>query len=210
MTSIAASERRELCVLAQRLGPDAPTLCGEWTVKDLVVHLLLRERSAASVGMLAPVMSGVLERAAARRGEQEFASLVDQLRNGPPLYSPFRLPRVGAKLNLLEFYVHHEDVRRAQALWEPRSLPRTTEDGIWGVVRVAGRALAARCDLGIVAERSDTGEQATVRKGVPEVTVRGLPSEVTLYLHGRKDQARVELLGAAADVAALEKARLGY
>src|SRR4051794_6035530 len=35
MTSIAHSERTQLCALAQQLGPDAPTLCEGWTVRDL-------------------------------------------------------------------------------------------------------------------------------------------------------------------------------
>lgn len=210
MSSIAASERTLLCGLAQQLGPDAPTLCGGWTVKDLVVHLLLREGNPAAVGLVVPPLSGLLERASAKRREEEFEALVERLRQGPPFYSLFRLPKVGAALNLLEFYVHHEDVRRAQPTWEPRSLPRATEDGIWRSAKVSGRGLAARCDVGVVAERSDTGDRARLRKGDRQVVVRGLPSEVALYLHGRKEQARVELAGSPADVTALQKAPLGY
>ena len=39
--------------------------------------------------------------------------------------------------------------------------------------------------------------------------MRGLPSEIALYAYGRKAQARVELLGDDADVAALEEKPLG-
>ena len=40
---LARRERHELCDLALTVGEDAPTLCGDWIVKDLVVHLLVRE-----------------------------------------------------------------------------------------------------------------------------------------------------------------------
>lgn len=209
MTSIAAHERTLLCALAQQVGPDAPTLCGEWTVKDLVVHLLLREGHPAAAGILVPQLRGVLERTSVRTSETDFATLVKRLRHGPPAYSPFALPKVGALLNLLEFYVHHEDVRRAQPEWQPRSLPRSTEDGIWGPLRHAGRGLALGSRVGVVAERSDTGARARLKKGTREVVVRGLPSEIALYTYGRKAQSRVELLGDEADVAALADTPLG-
>src|SRR5215217_1500903 len=120
MTSIAAHERALLCALAQQLGPDAPTLSGSWTVKDLVVHLLLREGHPASVGILLPPFQGLLDRATSKTSLEEFPTLVKRLRHGPPAWSPFALPKVGAFMNLLEYFVHHEDIRRAQPEWEPR------------------------------------------------------------------------------------------
>ncbi len=209
MTSIAAHERALLCGLAQQLGPDAPTLCGEWTVKDLVVHLVLREGHPASAGILVPPLRGLLDRASAKAAEGDFPSLVTKLRHGPPVYSPFALPKVGAVMNLLEFYIHHEDIRRAQQEWQPRSLPRSSEDGVWGALRFAGRGLLRHSPVGVVAERSDTGERARLKSGDREVVVRGLPSEIALHAYGRKSQARVELLGSDADVAALDDAPLG-
>ena len=46
---LARRERAALCDLALVLGEDAPTLCGAWTAKDLVAHLLVRERSPLAV-----------------------------------------------------------------------------------------------------------------------------------------------------------------
>ncbi len=211
MSSFVASERARLCAVAEQVGPDAPTLCGEWTVRDLVVHLLLREGSPASAGIMFKPLSGLLDRASSRLGEQEFADLVKRLRHGPPAWSPFALPKIGAMLNLLEFFVHHEDIRRAQPDWRPRSLPRRDEDGIWRSARHAGRGLVAKsgAGVGVVAERTDTGERVTLSRSTPTVTVRGLPSEITLFLFGRKAQAEVELDGAPEDVARLESAGLG-
>ena len=42
---LALDERAALCDTALAVGADAPTLAGDWTVKDLLCHLLVRERS---------------------------------------------------------------------------------------------------------------------------------------------------------------------
>ena len=211
MSSFAASERTHLCAVAQQVGPDASTLCGEWTVRDLLVHLLVREGSPAAVGIMVKPLGGLLDKASRRLGEQEFDELVKQLRHGPPAWSPFALPKVGAMFNLLEFFVHHEDIRRAQPEWRPRALPSRDEDAIWKAGRRAGRGLVAKsgAGVGVVAERTDTGERVTLSRSTPTVTVHGLPSEITLFLFGRKAQAQVELDGEPEDVARLEGASLG-
>jgi uncharacterized protein (TIGR03085 family) len=209
VTSIASHERALLCALAQQLGPDAPTLCGDWNVKELVVHLLLREGHPASAGILLPPLRGVLDRATTKTSEEEFPELVRRLRHGPPVWSPFAVPKLGSLANRLELYIHHEDIRRAQPSWEPRALPEHTEDGLWAALRLVGRLPALRAATGIVAERSDTGSRATLKKGSPHVVVRGLPSEVALYVYGRTEQARVELVGDAGDVDALTEGPLG-
>ncbi len=209
MTSIAAHERTLLCALAQQLGPDAPTLCGDWTVKDLVVHLLLREGHPAAVGIFVPPLRAVLDRATTKTSGQEFPDLVKRLRHGPPVWSPFAVPKLGSFANRLEFYIHHEDVRRAQPSWEPRALPKATEDGLWAALRHVGKLPAVGAPVGVVVERSDSEGRATLKKGDRGVVVRGLPSEVALYVYGRTEQARVELLGDESDVAALADASLG-
>lgn len=210
MTSIAAHERALLCALAQQLGPDAPTLCDGWKVRDLVVHLLVREGSPAAVGLVVPPLSGLVDRASERRSAQDFAELVKQLRHGPPLYSPYALPKLGALLNNLEFFIHHEDIRRAQRSWEARTQPTSTEDGLWRSVRMPARGLLRRSPVGVVAERSDTGARAVLKGGEPQVVVRGLPSEIALYVFGRKTQALVELLGDVDDIASLERTPMGF
>ncbi len=58
MTRLARSERAALCDLALQVGADRPTLCEGWTVKDLVVHLLVREGSPAAVGIVVPPLAG--------------------------------------------------------------------------------------------------------------------------------------------------------
>lgn len=209
MTRMSRTERTELCDVALQVGEDQPTLCEGWTVKDLVVHLLLRERNLASAGIVVKPLAGLLERESRRYARQDFTVLVETLRQGPPVWSPFAIPRVDAAANTAEYFVHHEDIRRAQPSWEPRPLPDRAQGALWKIARVAGKGLVRSVEPGVVLERSDTGERAQLKGGDPTVVVRGLPAELTMFVYGRKAQARVELLGPDDAVAALRGTDLG-
>ena len=208
MTRLARTERSALCDLALWLGPDAATLAGGWTVKDLVVHLLVREGSPAAVGIVVPRLAWLTDRASARLAHRDFEALVARLREGPPRWSPLRPAAVDAAMNTLELFVHHEDVRRAQEGWTPRVLSGRSQEALWRTLRVAGRGLARRADVGVTVERTDVPGRAVLRAG-PEVVVRGLPSELALFAYGRQRVAQVELRGDEGDVAALAGSDLG-
>lgn len=209
MTSLARTEREALCDLALEVGPDAPTLSGEWTVRDLMAHLLVREGSPAAVGVLVPPLSGLNDLAMRRAAREDFTRMVERLRSGPPAYSPFRLPQVDRLANTLEFFVHHEDVRRAREGWRPRDLDARAQDTLWRSGRGAARMLLRQAPTGVVLERADSGERSTPRPGSPSVLVRGLPSELVLFAFGRQAQAEVELTGQPAEVERLRGADLG-
>jgi uncharacterized protein (TIGR03085 family) len=209
MTRMSQTERAELCDLALQLGGDQPTLCGDWTVKDLVVHLLVREGSPAAVGIVVSPLAGLTERVSRRIGRRDLSVLVEKLRNGPPRLSPYAVPKVDTVTNTLEFFVHHEDIRRAQPGWAPRTLGQDAEKLLWSMIRTTGKALTRRAPVGVTIENSVTGSRAVLKQGSPSVTVRGLPSEVTLFVFGRKPQARVELLGDDDAVARLSTTSLG-
>ena len=79
-------EREQLADLFDELGPDAPTLLGPWTTRDLVSHLVLREHdSLAAPGLVVP---GAWGRFAERRRRalacKEFPWLVATIRSGTP------------------------------------------------------------------------------------------------------------------------------
>ncbi len=144
-----------------------------------------------------------------RVGRRDFAVLVEKLRSGPPRLSPYAVPQLDAVLNTLEFFVHHEDIRRAQPGWTPRDLG---DDGRRCCGRCSAppaRACCRRSPVGVTAENSVTGSRSVLKAGAPTVTVRGLPSEVTLFVFGRPAQAQVELLGDDAAVARLTGTSLG-
>lgn len=209
MSRLARTERAALCDLALEVGPDAPTLSGDWTVKDLVVHLLVREGSPAAVGIVVSPLSRLTDLASARLGRRDLSVLVERLREGPPFYSPYGLAKVDKTFNTLEFFVHHEDIRRAQDGWEPRQLDDRTQDVLWKMIRVGGKALVRAAAVGVTLERNDTGELAVLKESSEQVVVRGLPAELVMFVFGRQEQSRVELQGSDQAVARLTGADLG-
>ena len=92
--------------------------------------------------------------------------------------------------------MHHEDIRRAQPDWAPRDPRRRRREGCSGrwCARPA-KGLTRGAPVGVTLENAVTGSRAVLSAGAPSVTVRGLPSEVALFVFGRKAQADVELLG---------------
>lgn len=109
-----AAERAQLSDLLGELGPEAPTLLAPWTTRDMAAHLVLRERDPlAGPGLVLPGAWGRLaERRRRALALQDFAWLVATFRSGPPP-GVFRSGWVRRLLSLNEFFVQHEDVRRA-------------------------------------------------------------------------------------------------
>ncbi len=190
-------ERTALCDTALQVGEDQPTLSGEWTVKDLVVHLLIREGSPAAAGIFVSPLAGLTEHESRRIGRRDFTVLVEKLRSGPPLYSPYAVPRLDRLLNTLEYFVHHEDVRRAQPTWSPRDLDDRAERAVWRALHPMAKVLTRPVPAGVVLEDSLSGSRLSASRGAGRTVVRGRPSEIALYLFGRKEQADVEVTGDA-------------
>jgi uncharacterized protein (TIGR03085 family) len=209
MTYLAAAERTALCELALEVGPDAATLCGGWDVRDLVAHLVLRDGSLSAVGIVVPPLSGLTDRGMAKLEQEDFEHLVKRLRNGPPLHSPFRLKPVDRLLNAMEYFIHHEDIRRAQPGWQPRDLNPRVQDAVWRGVKMSGRGLVRQARVGVVASRSDKPDKLSLKSAESSVTVHGLPAEVALYVYGRKSHAYVDLLGTPKDIALLSDTPFG-
>jgi uncharacterized protein (TIGR03085 family) len=213
--SYAREERTALCALLDEAGPDAPTLCEGWRTRDLAAHLVIRERrpdAAAGVagGPLARHTRRVQASAASR---VPYPRLVELIRTGPPATSVFRIPGVDGRANAVEFFVHHEDVRRASPGWEPRPLSRAVADLLWQRLRIA-RLLMRRVPVGVELVRDDlptnpAREQVRImaRARTPVVTVTGNPAELTLWALGRVSAANVKLEGGDADVRRLTESR---
>jgi uncharacterized protein (TIGR03085 family) len=206
---LARRERHELCDLALTVGEDAPTLCGDWTVKDLMAHLLVREnRPWSAVGIVVPPLAGLTDRSMERMARKEFGVLVEQLRD--PGLTAFRLKPVEVAANTLEYFVHHEDIRRAQPGWEPRVLDGADEDLIWKFARGSGRMLARPVGVPLRVRRSDTGATATLLRGDDPVVISGLPSELALFLYGRDQVRDLAFEGPPDGVARVRDADLGF
>lgn len=206
--NLARRERHALCDLALELGPDAPTLCEGWTARDLVAHLLVRERSPlAGIGIAVPPLAGLTERAMTRTAAAPFEQSVASLR-GVGL-TPFRLPGVEWLANTVEYVVHHEDLRRGQAGWSPRELSQGDEDTLWTQLRFLGRMVARKAGVPLVVRRSDVPAQSlTLLGGDRPAEVIGRPSELVLMLSGRTELADLEWLGDRANLQRLREADL--
>jgi uncharacterized protein (TIGR03085 family) len=206
--SYVRKERRALCASAVRAGPDAPTLCEGWDVKDLVCHLLLRENSlVAAAGIAVPAFAGLTDKEMRRLAKKPFAELVSQLRSHRLTF--FALPPVDAAFNTLEYFVHHEDIRRAQPGWRRRSLPADDVDVLWKALRAQGAALVRSAGVPVVVRRTDTGETSTLLPGRAPVVVSGPVSEVVMYLHGRDQVRDLAFDGPADKVAKVRRSDLG-
>lgn len=209
MPRYARSEREALADLMLSVGPEAPTLNEGWTVRDLVAHLLVRERRPdAAGGILLPPLRQYGERVRARYAARPFAELVAQLRR-PPLWSPVSNPLVDELLNSLEFFVHHEDVRRAGSGWRPRDLPAGLHALLWRRATVLGRLALRRFPADLLVQAPGYGELSTGRGG-PRVRLVAAPGELALFLTGRQRVARVQVDGPAELVERLRTARLGF
>lgn len=201
----AGQERRHLCDRFAELGPEAPTLCEGWTTHDLAAHLYTRERRPhAALGLVVPALADFTDRVQARVKGIDYDVLVERLRKGPPLPA---VP-VDDLVNLHEYFVHHEDVRRAQPGWDRRDDPRL-DRALWKLLRRSARILTRRLkNVGLVLERPD-GETIEVRDGTPTATLKGGPQELLLYIFGRRDVAEVSVEGTDEAVAVVEAADLG-
>lgn len=208
-STYAQRERLLLADLFDTVGPDAPTLCEGWNTRELLVHLVVRERRAdAYLGGLIKPLAARGERIQEGFRSQPFEELVRTFRFGPPRMSPLSVARVDELANTAEFFVHSEDVRRAQQGWSPRTLDEEFSDVLWRRLAQMGRVLSRKAPVGLVLRRPN-GETLVARKGTPVVTVFGEPSELMLFTYGRAEHARVETEGEQAAVDRLRVAKLG-
>lgn len=206
--SHAEAERNALADLLDALGPDQPTLCEGWRTRELVAHLVLRERRPlAAPGIALPILAGYTARVQRELAARPYADLVAALRQ-PPAWSPLRLPPLDRAVNTMEMFIHHEDVRRGQPGWTPRSLSPGLARALWARARTLAWLRLRRFPAGLIVEAPGHGQVSTGRGG-ERVDLRGDPGELLLFLSGRQAATRVELSGPSALVDRLRQTRLG-
>ena len=214
--SYSRDERLALCALLDKTGPDAPTLCAGWTTGDLAAHLVLREhRPDAAAGVMGGPLAGYTARVQDRIKQRvPFPDLVRIVRSGPPRLSFMALPGMDERVNAVEYFVHHEDVRRAAPDWEPREISGGESGLLWQRLRMA-RFLLRKAPVGVELARDDSGADGpahrnpahrnpahpstayriTAKNATPAVTVIGSPAELTMWVMGRATAARVRFDG---------------
>jgi uncharacterized protein (TIGR03085 family) len=208
VTRYAKSERAALADSLKAVGPDAPTLCTGWTARDLTAHLLLRERHPiAAVGIVVGPLAGYAERRQKAIASRDYADLLKELRN-PPVWSPTSNPLTDETFNVMEMYIHHEDVRRVQPGWRPRAIDPGLSEALWTVVRRTSRLALRRFPAALVID-APGHERISAGAGGPEVSLTGKPEELAIFLSGRQQAADVALSGPDELVERLRSAKLG-
>ena len=192
-TPIDEQERRQLCEFLEQLGPDVPTLCAGWTTSDMAAHLVLREhfRRWGDEARTAEKAKG-------------YSYLVSRLRAGPPAV-PWRVPGARALANGLEYFIHHEDVRRANGRG-PRTDVADLDKLCWGMSGFLGQRMTRSTRPFGIELLCPDGRQRGFG-AAKRATLRGRPTELVLYAAGRGAAADVSVSGPDDAVAALQRAR---
>lgn len=192
-----ARERRALVTTLKAVGPDAPTLAGAWTARDLAAHVAATEQLRGlptSLGrtlvvryglrlndVFRPVMAIDLRRF--RRHGFDWA--LRRLEQEPP--------RLLARASLLpvsvfEIFVHHEDVRRPNDAPRQAVTPDLSPCIEW-LLRYHRRPLG---QVGVRVVLPDGRELRGGGQGAT-VTIGGSAEEVVLWLAGRRQAATVSV-----------------
>jgi uncharacterized protein (TIGR03085 family) len=189
-------------------GPDAPTVCEGWQTRDLAAHIVLRERRPdAALGILLKPLHGHLQQVQDKLAAEDYVTLVGKVRF-PQALSLVRIDALEEAMNLVEFFIHHEDVRRGSPGWTPRELSPEYEDALRQRVRGAAK-LSARRFPGTVVVHTPGVEAFEVGAGGERVEVHGAPGELLLFFTGRQRVADVEISGPEGVAEKLKDARLG-
>jgi uncharacterized protein (TIGR03085 family) len=215
MSTLAGMTRRfahdERLALADSLlaaGPDAPTVCEGWQTRDLAAHIVLRERRPdAALGIMLKPLHGHLQQVQDKLAAEDYVTLVGKVRF-PQALSLLRVDALDEAMNLIEFFIHHEDVRRGSPGWAPRELPADHEEALRHRVRGAAK-LSTRRFAGTVVVHSPGLEPFEVGAGGERLEVRGAPGELLLFFAGRQRVADVEISGPDGLAERLKVARLG-
>lgn len=205
----ATHERHRFADALVAAGPDAPTLCEGWSTRDLAAHVVMRDRRPDVLpAVVVSALSGYAERVQGKIAEREWATIVDQIRN-PPIWSVARIGAIDRLVNTAEFFVHHEDVRRAGSDWTPRDLDDDLIDDLDTTIRRAAKLLTRKAPAGITLEPDGERARIVANDAEPMVTVRGPVGELVLWVFGRQGHAEVTETGPPDAVERLRRAGFG-
>lgn len=205
--STAQQERALLVTTMRGVGPEQPTLCGDWTTRDLAAHLVVREgRLDTAPGILIPALADYTARVQNQvAAETDWDVLLDKIASGPPTLSPFKL--LDPLVNVAEMFIHHEDVRRAVSGWEPRELDAGTTAALARQVPLMARMTLSKVPARVSLRTPEGKTLATVGRG-PAVVVTGEPGELLMFGSGR-NEARLTFTGDDDAVHAVREGRSG-
>ncbi|UXA07047.1 maleylpyruvate isomerase family mycothiol-dependent enzyme [Mycobacterium sp. SMC-2] len=203
LMGMARDERADLAEFLATLTPqqwEAPSLCSDWTVKDVVAHVISYEE-LGTLGLLKRFAKGRVVHAN-QVGVDEFADrsaqqLLDFLR--AHLQPRGLTAGFGGMIALVDGTVHHQDIRRA--LGRPRTVPAERLQRVLGLVPGNPRLGAGRRIRGLHLRATDVDWK--LGRG-PEVTG---PGEALLMAMCGRPAALADLAGPGLDTLAARLAR---
>ena len=142
--------------------------------------------------MLLPPMSWLTDREIQRIKQQfSYAGLVEEIRTGP---ASFRCMPTDAREDyrhsLGEYFVHTEDVRRPNRLPRQEISPALAE-ALWQRLRAASPLLHPLASWEF---RTPQGGSGRIGRGRITKRITGEPGELMMWVYGRSDAARVEIV----------------
>ncbi len=195
--------RADLATALATAAPGDPTLCEGWQARHLAAHILTRQRSPR---LHSPAFWALADRA---QDPEVYAGLVARVADPPPRLSPHAW--AGDLMNVTEFFVHAEDVRRGPGDVPARTLDDDVVQSLWRQLAVAARFAYRGAGPGVVLVAPGVGRRraSRARRDAGTVVVTGDVGELVLHASGRGDHAHVTVTGDDTDVAALDAVRPG-
>ena len=135
----------------------------------------------------------------------DWDDLVAKIAAGPPVYSPFKL--LDPLVNVSEMFIHHEDVRRAGADWEPRVLDEGTVAALRRPIPPMARMTLRRVPARVSLRTPDGRAVVAVGSGRP-VDITANPEELLLFVSGH-NAVRATFTGDDTAIAAVNAAKRG-
>lgn len=195
--NFAQVERKALVRTLREVGPAHPTLCEGWNSRDLAVHLVERDsRPDVIIGVSTTSIPFLSSHA--RTKHEEFQTMPwEKLTNlilNPPKFSSVAFGKLDRAVNTAEFFIHHEDIRRAADEWEPRELSAQQEYELFKALKRMALPLLAKRTNHVVLLCPGFGATSGGKRQNSTVTiVNGKPSEVFMWAFGRERVANVEI-----------------
>ncbi|PRZ15628.1 TIGR03085 family metal-binding protein [Nesterenkonia sandarakina] len=197
MTSTASEQRQALVTALRSVSADAPTLCEGWAAKDLALHIVIRDsRPDLMVGPSLPLVGDHARKTLDKLRDTGYESLVNRAEAGPPVYFPQNFPPLNDAMNTAEFYIHTEDVLRAQPDFDPKH-PRTISEKLrrrlWRQGAMMFPMAARKAKRRITFISPGYGATTSGPSSAPLREIQGAPEELLLWAFGREEKAQVSI-----------------
>lgn len=216
LRSLRRKERTTFLATLRKVGPDAASLCSGWQAADIAAHVAMAERyGGVPMTLLYPLRrilpAGARSRLMARLrriGDRQTTAMkhrgwsecLQRLESGPP--AAYDLSGI-APIRLVEEWVHHEDVRRANGSG-PRPADPAVDEALWQSLTFLRAFSEFSAPLESVEVALLDGRSLRVRPEPAELQITAPPGELLLFLAGRHEVAQVQIAGDAGMLAHLK------